>query len=294
MPPTVDPGVIGSAGLFVELLRRWKLVAALFVLGALAAAAYALTATPVFRSELLATPAPVPGSQGLGASIGARVGGLSQLLGVTGDRDARATLVATLGSLKLARSFVASVGPAALAKELYPDLHDANGTLLPGETAPTELQLATRFRMRHLGVEDSKTTGLITVAVEWSDAQRAAELANAYVAHANAVARKNANEETRRNLAYLRREFAQTEPVEIRQAIASLIESELSKAAVASIRTEFAYQVLDPATPPQLRIFPKRTLIVAIGAAVGATLGVALALAMAVLAQLRVESRAPG
>jgi uncharacterized protein involved in exopolysaccharide biosynthesis len=293
MPPTEDTDAISSAGLLVELLRRWKLVAALLVLGAAAAAAYALTARPVFRAEVLATPAPVPGSQGLGASLGARVGGLSQLLGVSGDRDSRATLVATLGSLKLVRSFIAAGGPGTFAKDLYPNIHDANGALRPGETAPTELQLATRFRMRHLSVEDSKTTGLITVAVEWSDAARAAELANAYVAHANAVARRTANEETRRNLSYLRREFAQTEPVEIRQAIASLIESELSKAAVASIRTEFAYQVLDPATPPQLRIFPRRTLIVAIGAVAGAALGMVVALALTVIAQLRASPREP-
>jgi uncharacterized protein involved in exopolysaccharide biosynthesis len=287
MPTSRPSGETSPSDLFIAIARRWKLITATIALGTLIAVAYALVAAPVFRAEVLLTPAPTPGAPSLGSSLGARVGGLGQLLGVSTDGDSRATLVATLGSLKLARSFVSSSANDTLAQGLFPERFDERGALAAGKRMPTELEMATRFRLRHLDVEDSKTTRLITVGVRWGDAEGAAALANAYIAHANAIARSTSTGETKRNLAYLRREFAQTEPVEIRQAIASLIESELSKAAVASIRVEFAYQVLDPATPPPLRIFPKRTLIVAIGAAIGAFVGVALALALAVRAQLR-------
>lgn len=292
MPNNPHAGETSPGDLFVAIARRWKLISAMLLIGTLAGVAYALIATPVFRAEVLLTPAPTPGTPSLGSSLGARVGGLGQLLGVSTDGDSRATLVATLGSLKLARSFVATVPNNTLPRSLFRDRYDDRGALKPGEREPTELELAARFRLRTIDVEDSKTTGLITVGVEWGDAATAAALANAYIAHANAIARRTSEEETKRNLAYLRREFAQTEPVEIRQAIASLIESELRKAAVASIRVEYAYQVLDPATPPQLRIFPKRTLIAAIGAAAGAFVGIALALALAVRTQMRAASAA--
>jgi uncharacterized protein involved in exopolysaccharide biosynthesis len=124
--------------------------------------------------------------------------------------------------------------------------------------------------------EDSRTH-LITVGVDWTDAAGAARLANSFVSLADEVLRARAMEDASRNIEYLNRQIAATDVVEVQRVMYKFVESETKTLMLANARREYAFTVVDPAVPPELRYYPRRTAMVAIGAIVGLLLGIAAA-----------------
>ena len=130
--------------------------------------------------------------------------------------------------------------------------------------------------------------GVTNVQVDWTDPETAARWANDFVKLANDSIRSRALEESQRNIKYLNDQLAQTNEVEIRRAMYNLIENETKKAMLANGKTEYAFQTVDPAVPPEMRERPKRTLIV-IGTAF---FGLLVALGAAFFRDVRRRERA--
>jgi len=88
---------------------------------------------------------------------------------------------------------------------------------------------------------------------------------------------------------YLRSEAAQTNTVEISNAISKLTETELKNAMVARTRDAYAFKVIDPAVPPDPRdrYSPNKPLIVATAAFLGLIFGV-------IIAAIRTRGGRPG
>lgn len=127
-------------------------------------------------------------------------------------------------------------------------------------------------------IKKDNRKGTTIVHVEWTDPATAARWANDFVALANELMRNHALEESTRNVAYLEKEIAKTDMVEIQHALINVLESEAKSAMLANGRIEYAFRVVEPAVPPERRIRPMRTLIVAIGVLLGFTLGSGIAL----------------
>ena len=81
-------------------------------------------------------------------------------------------------------------------------------------------------------------------------------------------------------MAYLREELAQTSVPTLQQSVSRLLESELQKLMLARGNEEFAFKVIDAATPPRERVRPKRALISVVGTMVGGMFAVFLVLVM--------------
>ena len=75
----------------------------------------------------------------------------------------------------------------------------------------------------------------------------------------------------------LNEQLARTTDVELRKVMYNLIENQTKTLMLANGRTEYAFEVVDAAIPPELKNRPHRTLMVLVGLAVGLTLGVAAA-----------------
>jgi LPS O-antigen subunit length determinant protein (WzzB/FepE family) len=99
----------------------------------------------------------------------------------------------------------------------------------------------------------------------------AADWANAYVAAANEVARRRAIEEATHMLKFLHEELGKTSVLGVQQGIYQLVETQINTIALANVRQEYAFRVVDPATAPDpdRPVRPIRPLIVALGAALG-------------------------
>jgi uncharacterized protein involved in exopolysaccharide biosynthesis len=115
---------------------------------------------------------------------------------------------------------------------------------------------------------DAKT-GLVTVAIKWKDPHLAAEWAKGIVQLTNNYLRDQAILETERNMAYLNEQSSKTDILGVKQAIYTLLKSEIAKQMLARGNAEFAVKVLDPAFVPEVPSSPIKILWVFVGAVAG-------------------------
>jgi uncharacterized protein involved in exopolysaccharide biosynthesis len=123
-------------------------------------------------------------------------------------------------------------------------------------------------------VNDDKKTGLVTLSIRWRDPARAASLANAMVKMLNDRLRAQALADSQRNVDFLQKEMAATSVVSLQQSMGRVLEGEMQKLMLARGNEEFAFKVIDRATPPKLRESPKRSLIAIVSLLAGGFLGV--------------------
>lgn len=263
--------------------RRW-LVAAFGLVAGASAAAIALVTPEKYQATVLLSPVvdQAGGSKlgGAGALL-SQLGGLGSLAGLGGASSSqRSESVATLQSRLLTEAFIAE-------KQLLPVLfhkqwNAANKEWKTNEpeTTPTLWKGEELFRLKVRSVTDDKKTGLISLSILWTDPTLAAEWANEIVLRTNTYLRDKSIAESQRNLAYLNEQLKATSVVELQNAIYGLIEAEIKKEMIARGSKEFAFQVVDPATPPERRISPKRGAMTATGLFIGLVIGIGLALVL--------------
>ena len=260
-----DDGALDFMMLCRVAWRRRYLIAAVIALTTLIAVAYALLATPYFRGEVVIIEVS-DRSGGELASLAGQLGGLAGLAGVDlpfTDRGKEAQAV--LRSRDLAQEFVTRY---QLIREFAPQR--------PPEQA---LWFAVEgLRNKFMKIRDDKRAGTVIVSFDWTDSAHAAKWANDFVALANDDMRARAIEDSSRNIAYLREQAEQTDVVELQKVMYRLIEQETKTLMLAKGRAEYAFSVVDPAVPPQMRVRPRRKVIAIIGLAIGALLGTGIAL----------------
>jgi uncharacterized protein involved in exopolysaccharide biosynthesis len=135
-------------------------------------------------------------------------------------------------------------------------------------------------------VDKDRRTQIITLSIKWKDPTLAAKWTNNLVRRLNDHARNRAIEEGQRAIGYLNEQIGKTSVVEMQQALFKLVEAQQKRIMLATIRQEYAFQVLDPALEPQERSSPRRTLMVLAGITIGGLLGM-----LAVLMRKYVFSR---
>lgn len=273
-----EQGLVGPAGDEISLRELWSIlwtgrwwIIAVTALFAMAAVAYALLASEWYRAEVLLTPADEKAT----TSLGGQLGGLAALAGVNVGRGGdSAEAVAVLKSREFARDFIEDFD---LLKVFFADDWDAERqrwrTDDPRKT-PDVRDAVKYFHDRVLRVSEDRQTGMVSLAIEWTEPELAAEWANALVRRLNSRLRERALREAGANVAYLQAEIARTNVVTLQQSIGRLLESELQKLMLARGNEDFAFRIVDAASPPKERVRPKRTLISIIGTLLGGAVGV--------------------
>jgi uncharacterized protein involved in exopolysaccharide biosynthesis len=257
----------GGFDLVAMLRLFWSYRVLLIVSGmtcALIAVVLALTATPIYRAEVAV--AEVRDDK-LGAMSGLanQLGGLAGLAGLNllGSNTSDENYVATLKSRRMAQEFIERY---KLQAELSRNAKDS----------PSLWKIVEGFRKGVLIITEDRRTGIITVAIQWPDAATAAKWANQYVALTNEILRNRALTESATNVKYLNEQIAKTTVVEMQRVMYSLIQAETKSLMLANARSEYAFRVVDPAVQPEMRISPKRTVMVITGGVLGGALGLML------------------
>jgi len=241
---------------------RWLIIAitGVFTLGGVT---YALLAQEWFKADVVLAPANKKVSAG-GAL--AQLGGLASLAGINLPSAGEGEPIAVLKSKDFARAFITDLNLMPLLLEGAElgdgklDIRDAVNVF------DTEIRAVT----------EDKKAGIVTLSVRWKDPVMAADWANELVKRLNDRLRVQAQEETERNVAFLQREIAATSVVALQQSLGRMLEGEMQKLMLARGNEEFAFKVVDRATPPKHRETPKRTLITLISMLVGGFSGVLL------------------
>jgi uncharacterized protein involved in exopolysaccharide biosynthesis len=273
-----------------QVRRQFKLFSLIVAAAFLISVVVALLTRPVYRAEAVVSSAGEDGGlSGLGGLAGQLGGGgLASLAGglLGGGSRNWNKAIAVLHSRHLIEELVTR-------ENLLPVLFQKNGWRMPWAKAagsgelPTMGDAVLAFQRRILQVREDPKTSLVTVRVEWFDPQTAATWANELVALADNEERAHAVNDAQTSLSALQREFATTEGVELRGAIARLIEEQLKAKMVAGARAQFAYRFIDRAVPADLdkRVQPTRTTMVLAGTLAGVLLGVLIVVARFELAR---------
>lgn len=272
-----------TVGSVVSALRRHSvLIGSIVIACGAAATAIAFLMTPVYRSEVVM--APVQSNQAAGGmlSIAGQLSGLAGLAGLTNERDETQIALATVRGREFTSEFIREND---LLPVLFGGLYDRENQqwTVPEDERPTMSDGYKLFDNQVRRVSQDSSSGIVTVAIEWSDPDIAAQWANMLVTTLNRRMRAKAVIEAESNLDFLRDQLGKTNLVEVQQGLSRLIEAQINKVMLANSREEYAFSVIDPAVAADEDDFirPQRTAVVAAGLAAGLLLGILLALFLA-------------
>jgi uncharacterized protein involved in exopolysaccharide biosynthesis len=186
------------------------------------------------------------------ADAASSLGGLASLAGLSSPGEQQKwESITVLESEDLTQNFIQQNN---LLPVLYAKKWDANRNRwrdTDPQRIPTLWQANQYFKgkIRNVTVDDK--SGLVTLTITWRNPVQAAAWANGLVKMTNDYLRTKAIDRSERSIAFLNEEAAKTTVVEARQAIYSVLESEIDKAMLARGTEEYAFKVLDPAFPPE-------------------------------------------
>jgi uncharacterized protein involved in exopolysaccharide biosynthesis len=279
----------GEISLLAASLFLWRHIAIIgtcIAAFAIAAAALAFILTPMYRAEVVFSPANSSG--GLGGLSG-QLGGIAALAGinVSGGNKKSDEALEYLRSRGFTAQFIErhSLLPLLFARKW--DVQRGQWRSDP----PTIAEGVKKFSRKIRQISEDRRTGIVTLAVIWRDRVVAAEWANALVAEADDALRQRGIAELTHSIDYLKTEGAQTSVVEVKTAVYKVMESELKDAMLARTRDAYAFKVLDPAVARDRKDTdsPDKLMFVALGSGLGLVFGVILAGAR----QRRAERREP-
>jgi uncharacterized protein involved in exopolysaccharide biosynthesis len=262
-----------------ELLRiswsgRW-LILAVTILFTTASAAAAWLIPKQYEASIIVSPvSSASGSQlgggGLG-SVTSQIGGLASLAGISlgGENSKRSEYIAVLQSEALTERYIQE---NKLLPVLFENKWDATKSAWKThdpDKMPTLWKANRYFKKNVRDLAINTKTGLVTLTITWKDPKLAAKWANDLVSIANDYLRDKAIHEAQRNIAYLNEEAAKTNIVEAKQAIYTLMKTEISREMIARGSEEYAFRIIDPATQPEKPSFPIKIAFVVLGFAGG-------------------------
>lgn len=257
-----------SLDLFALVAMLWReklIVVATVAVCAIAGVAYALLATPVYKAEIVMTPS---GQRTPSASLG-QLSGLAALAGVNLGSEGTTTPLAVLKSRAFAEEFIRENKLEAI---LVDDFGDPSDDL--------DIRDALHVFLKDVRVvSEDKKAGTVTLSIYWEDPVVAAEWANSYIERLNARLRARALADSERNVKFLQQEIANTTIVSVQQSVGRILEAEMQQYMLAKGDVEYAYKVVDRASPPKLRESPKRVLVVLLSVLIGAVLAVLVVIA---------------
>ena len=244
--------------------KKWLIISSAF-LAACIAAGISLTIPDQFKAEVLVSPVKSEDgkSGGLASALGG-LGGLASMAGVSlGGGGNVEENIAVLKSRSFLWSFIQD---EKLMPVLFAEQWDAKKKQWLESDSEKQPSLWDAYRLfvngGLLSVSTDKNSGLVTLEVEWTDAELAAKWANILVARINKYLRQQAMAQSQRTLKYLNDELMRTQIEDQRRALFALISQEQQKSMLANTQKQFAFQVIDKAVAPDKKSKPKRAIIV--------------------------------
>lgn len=259
---------------------RWYILGGA-ALGMAVAISISLLLTPVYRAEVVAMPVADTQDGSSLSRLAGQFGGLAALAGITMPTGTnRDEAIAVLKSRQFALQMIDDLRlmPVLFADRWDPETGQWRTGLLDG--APTSDDAWRLWDRTIRDVLDDRDRGLIVARIEWRDRELAANWANELITRLNEALRNRRLNELNQSIQFLEGELERAQIVELRAAIAQVMQSQVSERMLASVRAEFALKVIDPALPmdPDRPIRPRPALYSLLGLSAGTLLGFALGL----------------
>jgi uncharacterized protein involved in exopolysaccharide biosynthesis len=224
-------------------------------------------------------------SGGVGSMLSS-LGGLASLAGLAGNDTKRAESLAVLQSEALTEKYIQQNDLLPILFDKKWDAQNKRWRVTDPAALPTPWKGNEYFKKNVRTVLTDPKSGLVTMTISWTDAHIAAKWANDLVAITNDYLRKKAIDESERNIAFLNEQAAKTDVVTVKQAIYSILQSEINKEMLARGNDEYAFKILDPAVAPERPSTPPAILLM-LGALVG-SIGLSVMIAFVYVCWIKV------
>jgi len=266
---------------------KWLVLLSCTAFGAMGLG-YGLMATKWYRAEIVLIPVKNPVN-----ALTNQISGLANIVGLNvGAGTVEIEPLAVLRSRAFARSFIEEndLLPVLFAEQWDPAAKAWRGE---PEDWPDVRDGVVLFDNIVRNVSDDRRTGLVVLAVEWTDATMAATWAAELADLLNVRMSERARAQAEANIEYLQAEIAATNLVPLQQPIGRLLELELQKLMLAKNSSEYAYRIVDDPVIPKTPIRPRPALTLTVAAVLGGMIAV-FALIVMNLAPLRGPARGEG
>lgn len=248
--------------LFIIVTHHWMIIVAFILTFLSAGAVYTFSANPIYRAETRLAPINFQSTNyGLGL-IGGQFAGLAALTGFPAASTATTQeAVEILQSRAFTARFIEDLNLLPIL--FYDQYDDESKTWYDPADQPSLTDGVNLFDEEIRKVSTDISTGFVTLSVQWQNPLVASNWANDLVARINSELRNREATDATNSIDYLRRQLAKTDIVEIRNTLFELIEEHEKRRMLAAVNDQFAFRVLDPATPPETDdpIHPKPLLI---------------------------------
>jgi uncharacterized protein involved in exopolysaccharide biosynthesis len=256
----------------ILITHKWVMLI-VFVSVQVGAGIYSYTATHVYRAEILVSSADTKGSSGGLSSLMSAMGGGTGLASIGVRREKIVNAIATLRSEQFIRGFITENNVLPI---LYADNWDSETSDWKAPTVDNKPRLSDGSRaFKGIMTIDEGKNGLVTLTINWTDPDVAANWANKLVFKLNEQLRSSAIQEANQTIVFLNKEVEKTRIVELQQAIYFMIEEQINIRTMANIRQEYAFKVISAAIAPELDQYfsPRRSYIFILAIFLGLVLG---------------------
>jgi uncharacterized protein involved in exopolysaccharide biosynthesis len=261
------------------IANRWWVIVCLVVSTAAFSAMTFLT-RPIYRATAVLTSAASDRGEGV-ASLGlasSALGGLASNLGIGVPRDAETQeALAVLRSRELTEAFITD---KKLLPRLFPRSWNAATGLWKADEEPTLAKGFRYFDKQIRSIIEDRKTGLITMEINWTDRAEAAAWAIELVQRVNQEMRSRDISKADASLHFLEEELQSSSQIEVRNALAHLMETQIKKRMLAHVTQDYSFRFVDRpvATDGEKPIWPQRLLLLSLGPLAGLVLGIMLIL----------------
>ena len=242
-----------------SILTKWlKVLFFSFILLVSSLVIYSLSVQESFRASVLMNHSE-PNENNL-SSFGSQLGGLTSLAGInfSPEGSKKDVNIATITSRAFLEDFINS---SNITNELL-----IGSTYDPASAPDWYLYKILRNTIK---IKEDLKTGLVTLSVDWNNPVTAADWANQLVFHMNKKSRLQKIEEAKLNILFLEKEIRKTKLTEVQNLLYDIMQKQTETMMLANVKQEYAFKIINPAYPPELRFYPKRTTTVIIGSVLG-------------------------
>lgn len=264
--------------LFCNIWQNKLSVFVTVILFTLTSIFYSLSLSDTYKSETLL--APVSDSSQL--NVPSQLGGLAALAGVNiggGGGEKTALALELLKSREFIGRFINKYDlyvPLMAAKDwemesnhLILDSEKYNSNTkewvrvvkLPYKAKPSSQEAFEQFK-KIFSVSQEKTSGVVTLTLEFYSPYLAKYWLDKLVEMINEEMRQRDLIEAEQSIAYLNAQISQTNLADLRATLYTLIEEQTKTLMLANVRKEYVFKTIDPPVVTEKKNGPKRSLIV--------------------------------
>lgn len=272
-----------------ELLKvfwgKKKFIIILTSLFALSGAVISLILTPIYTSSAILAPSSLEST-----SLQQRrsnLGSIASIVGISSNGDAQTSDTSMALAILTSRGFTNRL---VSKYEILPNLIAAKrfnrrnneiifdtkiynpssekwlaAKFLP---APTYLQAHEKLH-KIVNINIDEDTDFLFISVEHLSPTFTQYLIEIMITELNLMTSEKAILSSSEYIAYLKDELNNASELEIRQSIAGILESQLRKQMLASVKKNYLLEYIDPAYLPELKTYPRRTLMTILSFMIG-------------------------